>query len=232
MGWQGPRAEWLWALPSIGLQSILYKLVDTPLDRGTIVKANSTIYVCDIKYFSKNDSNGYVYIIASITHRPGQDVVTRGRTRLIHCGRCLHGISGSLTSQDTDWMDQSYRVNRRGCWEERREYQHRSGPQEFWAPNRHGPYQSFSLLYSQHQGHWRIKRKKHLCKEEKFCFIFNDAIKKISNNTAIALQVVEYTEELWAKGHLQLWGPRWPQGLRPYTSWSLHTGPTLLLAHK
>lgn len=134
MGWQGPRAEWLWALPSIGLQSILYKLVDTPLDRGTIVKANSTIYVCDIKYFSKNDSNGYVYIIASITDRPGQDVVTRGKARLIHCGRCLHGISGSLTSQDTDWMDQSYRVNRRGCWEERREYQHRSGPQELWAP--------------------------------------------------------------------------------------------------
>lgn len=25
----------------------------------------------------------------------------------------------------------------------------------------------------------------------------------------MALQVVEYTEELWAKGHLQLWGPRW-----------------------
>lgn len=48
----------------------------------------------------------------------------------------------------------------------------------------------------------------------------------------MALQVVEYTEEPWAKGHLQLWGPRWPQGLRPCTSWTLHTGPTLLLAHK
>lgn len=60
MGWQGPRVEWLWALSPVGLQSILYKLVGTPLDRGTIVKADSIIHVCDIKYFSKNDSNGYI----------------------------------------------------------------------------------------------------------------------------------------------------------------------------
>lgn len=67
------------------LLSILYKLVGTPLDRRTIVKTNSIIYVYDMKYFTKNDSNGYIENIARIKDRPGQGLVTRGKARLIHC---------------------------------------------------------------------------------------------------------------------------------------------------